>query len=348
MDNRLKNLPTSIWQKITLIDELKGRWVGGAQLNPQALNRLKQFVLVTSTGASTRIEGSQLSDKEVEKFMKGLAIQRFSDRDKQEVQGYYELLANVFNSWEELHFSESLTKSFHQELLKYVEKDQLHRGEYKKQENKVIMIDKAGQSVGVLFDTTPAYLTPKEMQELIEWTNGARQNQIHHPLLVIAGFLIQFLQIHPFQDGNGRLSRILTNLLLLQAGYVYMPYVSHEKLIEDNKPDYYMALRQSQKTFKTDKTTIMPWLEFFLEMVYRQTKMAVELLSTENIEKLLSPTQLKAWEYLQKRSEVTPKELSEKLKIPRPTINQVLSKLIDLKKIERLGQGRSTRYRKKN
>lgn len=347
MDNRLKNLPTSIWQKITLIDELKGRWVGGAQLNLQALSRLKQFVLVTSTGASTRIEGSRLSDKEVEKFMKGLAIQRFSDRDKQEVQGYYELLVNVFNSWEELHFSEGLIKHFHRELLKYVDKDQLHRGEYKKQENKVVMIDKAGQSAGVLFDTTPAYLTPKEMQELIDWTNKVKQNNTYHPLLIIAGFVVQFLQIHPFQDGNGRISRILTNLLMLQAGYDYMPYVSHEKLIEENKPDYYMALRQSQKTLKTDRVTIMPWLEFFLEIVYRQTKMAVELLSTENIEKMLSPTQLKAWEYLQKRLEVTPRELSEKLKIPRPTVNQVLSKLIELKKIERLGQGRSTRYRKK-
>jgi len=137
MDNRLKNLPDSIWQKIALIDEFKGRWVGGAQLNLQALSRLKQFVLVTSTGASTRIEGSRLSDKEVEKLMKGLAIQRFSDRDKQEVQGYYKLLANVFNSWEDLHFSESLIKHFHSELLKYVDKDQLHRGEYKKQENMV-------------------------------------------------------------------------------------------------------------------------------------------------------------------------------------------------------------------
>lgn len=347
MDNRLKNLPASIWQKITLIDELKGRWVGGAQLNPQALSRLKQFVLVTSTGASTRIEGSRLSDKEVEKFMKGLAIQRFSDRDKQEVQGYYGLLANVFNSWDELHFSESLIKHFHKELLKYVDKDQLHRGEYKKQENKVMVIDSAGQSVGILFDTTPAYLTPKEMQELVEWISRVKQSRAYHPLLIIGGFLVQFLQIHPFQDGNGRISRILTNLLMLQAGYAYMPYVSHEKLIEDNKPDYYMALRQSQKTFKTNKATIMPWLEFFLEIIYRQTKMAVELLSTENIEKMLSPTQLKAWGYMQKKLEVTPKELSEELKIPRPTVNQVLSKLIELKKIERLGQGRSTRYRKK-
>lgn len=343
----LAGLPPPVWQKIVKIDELKGRWHGGARLNPQALNRLKQFVLITSTGASTRIEGAKLSDEEIEKMMRGIAIKRFSDRDQQEVKGYYELLANVFNSWEDLYFSEGLIKHWHRELLKYVDKDRLHRGEYKRQENKVMMIDKAGQSVGILFDTTPAYLTPKNMQELVERTKTNLQDKSSHPLLVIGSFLVQFLQIHPFADGNGRLSRVLTNLLMLQAGYAYMPYVSHEKLIEDNKPDYYLALRQSQKTLKTNKATIIPWLEFFLEIVYQQAKLAVALLSPENIEKLLSPIQLKAWKYLQEKPEVTPKELSEKLTIPRPTVNQVLNKLLSLKKIERLGQGRSTRYRKK-
>ncbi len=345
LDQRLKDLPTSVWQKIAQIDELKGQWIGGVKLGPQVLGRLKKFVLVTSTGASTRIEGARLSDEDVEKLMRGIAIQQFSDRDKQEVQGYYELLNNVFDSWDRLRFTESLIKHFHRELLKYVEKDSRHLGDYKKQENKVHMIDEAGQSVGILFDTTPAYLTPKEMQELVEWTQSAIDNQRYHPLLIIANFLVQFLQIHPFQDGNGRLSRILTNLQMLQAGYAYMPYSSHEKIIEDNKPEYYLALRQSQTTFKTDHETIVPWLEFFLDVTLHQSKMALDLFSEENVEKLLSPRQLEVWQYMQDAIEVTPKELSEKLGIPRPTINQVLGRLLDLKKIERLGLGRGTRYR---
>jgi Fic family protein len=159
--------------------------------------------------------------------------------------------------------------------------------------------------------------------------------------------LVQFLQIHPFQDGNGRLSRILTNLLMLQAGYAYMPYASHEKIIEDNKPEYYLALRQSQKTFNTKRETILPWLEFFLDILYKQAQIALELLSDANIEKLLSPRQLEVWKYMLATQEVTPKELSENLDIPRPTINQVLNKLISLRKIERLGLGRGTRYRVK-
>ena len=345
LDQRLKDLPTSVWQKIARIDELKGQWIGGVKLGPQVLGRLKKSVLVTSTGASTRIEGASLSDEDVEKLMRGIGLQQFSDRDKQEVQGYYELLNNVFDSWDRLRFSESLIKHFHQELLKYVDKDIRHRGDYKKQENKVYMIDEAGQSVGILFDTTPAYLTPKETQELVEWTQITIDNQRHHPLLIIANFLVQFLQIHPFQDGNGRLSRILTNLLMLQAGYAYMPYVSHEKIIEDNKPEYYLALRQSQKTFNTDHETIVPWLEFFSDITLHQSKMALELFSDENIERLLSPRQLEVWQYMREAIEVTPRELSEKLGIPRPTINQVLNKLLDLKKIERLGLGRGTRYR---
>lgn len=345
LDQRLNDLPNSVWQKIAQIDQLKGQWIGGVKLGPQVLGRLKKSVLVTSTGASTRIEGAMLSDEDVEKLMRGIAIQQFSDRDKQEVRGYYELLNNVFDAWERLRFSEGLIKHFHRELLKYVEKNARHRGDYKQRENKVHMIDEAGRSVGILFDTTPAYLTPKEMNELVEWTQYAIENQSYHPLLITANFLVQFLQIHPFQDGNGRISRILTNLLLLKAGYAYMPYASHEKIVEDNKPEYYLALRQSQKSFNTDQETIVPWLSFFLEVTLEQSRKALELFSEENVEKLLSPRQLEVWEYMQEVREATPRELSEQLGIPRPTINQVLNKLLDLKKIERLGLGRATRYR---
>lgn len=345
-DKRIQHIPTEIWSKITQIDELKGQWIAGAKLSPQVLGRLKRSVLITSTGASTRIEGARLSDEDVEKMMRGIGIQKFTDRDKQEVKGYYELLENVFNSWKSVKFSESTIKHFHKELLKYVEKDKLHRGEYKRTENKVEMIDATSKSIGILFDTTPAYLTPKEMQELVEWAREALAEKKYHPLLIVGNFLVEFLQIHPFQDGNGRLSRILTNLLLLKEGYLYMPYASHEKLIEDNKPDYYVALRKSQKTFKKGHDDITPWLDFFLSIFLKQSKMAVELLSKENIEKVLSPKQLAVWEYLETVDEAAPAEIAKKAKVARPTVNQALDKLLRLKRVERIGLGRSTRYRK--
>ena len=346
LDKRIKNIPSEIWLKINTIEALNGQWISGARLDPQALGRLKRSVLITSTGASTRIEGAKLSDEDIEGMMRGLSVQRFTDRDVQEVKGYYELLNNVFDSWKHIKFNESTIKHFHKELLKYVDKDEKHRGEYKKQENKVQMINENGQSIGVLFDTTPAYLTPKEMQESVEWTIGALENKSYHPLLTIGNFLVEFLNIHPFVDGNGRISRIVTNLLLLKSGYEYMPYISHEKLVEDNKAEYYIALRRSQKTIKKKSENITPWLNFFFDILLEQSKRAVELLSKENIEKLLSPKQLAVWNYIVTVPEATPAEISKHANVARPTINQALDKLLRLKKIERIGLGRTTRYKK--
>jgi Fic family protein len=346
LDQRLQQIPAEIWSKIAKIDELKGQWIAGAQLSPQILGRLKRSVLITSTGASTRIEGAKLSDEDVEKLMLGIDIQKFTDRDKQEVKGYYELLENVFNSWKSLQFNENTIKHFHKELLKYVKKDEIHRGDYKKTENQVQMINATGESVGILFDTTRAYLTPKEMQELVEWTQNAFKQEKYHPLLIIGNFLAEFLQIHPFQDGNGRVSRILTNLLLLKEGYLYMPYVSHEKLVEDNKPEYYIALRKAQKTFKTNKENIATWLDFFLTIFLEQSGMAINLLSKENIEKLFTLKQLAVWEYLHEAEQATPRAISANTNIAYSTVRQAIDKLMRLKKIERVGQGRSTSYRK--
>ena len=347
-NHRFQNIPTSIWEKIAQIENFKGQWISGAKLSPQVLVRLKKSVLVTSTGASTRIEGSKLSDEEVEKLMKGLLVQRFSDRDVQEVQGYYELLQDVFDSWKQIQLTENNIKNLHHQMLKYADKDQLHRGAYKKKENKVHMINEVGESIGILFDTTEAFLTPKQMQELVEWTNEALDQNTFHPLLIVGHFIVEFLHIHPFEDGNGRISRILTNLLLLQTNFAYMPYVSHEKLVEANKADYYLALRKTQNTLrkKHNEQDIIPWLEFFLTMVLEQSAQALELLSSTNLEKLLTAKQLTVWEYVQSVAYTSPREISEHTGIAYATVRQSIEKLLKLKKIERLGQGRGTVYRK--
>ncbi|HEY3275020.1 MAG TPA: Fic family protein [Syntrophorhabdaceae bacterium] len=345
-DKRLSRLPSEVLSKIARIDEIKGRWIGGLQINPQTLGRLKRSVLVTSTGASTRIEGVKLTDKEIEKLMQGVTTKKFTDRDSQEVQGYYELLHNVFDPWKSIKFSESTVKHFHNQLLKYVGKDQRHRGDYKKIENTVEMFDQNGKSIGIVFEPTKAFLTPKEMQELMDWAEQALEAKKYHPLLVIGNFLVEFLNIHPFQDGNGRVSRILTNLLLLKEGYAFIPYVSHEKLIEDNKNNYYLALVKSQKTFGKKTENIFPWLNFFLDMLLKQSEMAITLLEGEDVEKLFSPKQLEVWNYLQKVPEATPLEICRETKIVRPTVLQALKRLVTLRKIERIGMGRGTRYRK--
>lgn len=346
IDKRMKNLPQRVWTLIGQIDEIKGRWVGGATLNPQALGRLKRSVLVTSTGASTRIEGVRLADEDVERLMRGITMTAFADRDKQEVQGYYELLENVFDSWKHIPLTESSIKHMHKELLKHVEKDERHRGEYKKMENSVAMFDDAGRSLGVVFETTPAYLTPPQMQELVDRTIKAIDLGAAHPLLIIGNFLVEFLAIHPFQDGNGRLSRILTNLLMLRAGYAYVPYASHEKLVEERKSEYYVALRRSQKSLGTTKENVSPWIEFFLTVSLEQARTAIELLSQENIEKILSPKQLAVWRYLDRAGLATPGEIAHVTGVVRVTVSQALDVLMRLKKVERIGQGRTTRYKR--
>ncbi len=343
-DKRLGSIPSEIVTKIARIDELKGQWSASVNLSPYLLGRLKRSVLITSTGASTRIEGAKLSDENVEKLMQGIAMQKFADSDLQEVRGYYELLQNVFEAWDTIKFSENTIKHFHQELLKYVEKDRLHRGKYKSRENQVEMIDEKGRRIGILFKTTPAYLTPKYMQELAEWTTQALEKK-YHPLLLIANFLVEFLNIHPFEDGNGRLSRILTNLFLLKSGYLYMLYVSHEKLIEDKKPAYYIALRKSQKNFGTKEENIIDWLNFFLDIILIQAKEAINLVSSENIETILSSKQLAVWNYLQSVAEVTPQEIANKTGVARSTVNKAVLKLLTLKKISRFGLARSVRYK---
>jgi Fic family protein len=346
LDKRLSHIPSEVLSKIAKIDEIKGRWIGGLQINPQTSGRLKRSVLVISTGASTRIEGAKLTDKEIEKLMQGVTTKKFTDRDSQEVQGYYEMLHNVFDSWKSIKFSENTVKHFHNQLLKYVEKYQRHRGDYKKTENTVEMFDQNGKSVGIVFDPTKAYLTPKKMQELMEWAMQALEEKKYHPLLIIGNFLVEFLKIHPFQDGNGRVSRILTNLLLLKEGYAFMPYVSHEKIVEDNKNNYYLALVKSQKSFNKKTENIFPWLNFFLDILLKQSEMALKLLGSENVEKLLSPKQLEVWNYLQRFPETTPLEICRETKIVKPTVLQSLNRLLTLKKIERIGMGRGTRYRK--
>ncbi|MBA4391246.1 MAG: Fic family protein [Syntrophus sp. (in: bacteria)] len=345
-NKRLSHIPSEVLSKIARIDEIKGRWIGGLQVNPQTLGRLKRSVLVTSTGSSTRIEGANLTDKEIEKLMQGVTTKKFTDRDSQEVQGYYELLHNVFDSWKSIKFSENTVKHFHNQLLKYVGKDQRHKGDYKKTENAVEMLDQNGKSVGIVFEPTKAYLTPKEMQELMDWTVEAFEEKKYHPLLIIGNFLVEFLKIHPFQDGNGRVSRILTNLLLLKEGYVFMPYVSHEKLVEDNKNNYYLAIVKSQKSFGKKTENVFPWFNFFLDILLKQSEMAIKLLESEDVEKLFSPKQLEVWNYLQKVPEAGTLEICRETKILKPTVVQALNRLMTLKKIERIGMGRGTRYRK--
>ncbi len=343
-DRRIRTLEPHIVASLAAIDEVKGQFKAGLRMTPKAITSLKKSVLVTSAGASTRIEGAKLNDEEVEKVMRGLSVSRFSDRDSQEVQGYLETLQNVFDNYDILPFRESLILSLHKELLKYSTKDELHLGRYKKKENTVGVLGPNSSIVRIMFETTKAYLTPIEMRELVEWTAAALQENRFHPLLIIANFIVEFLKIHPFEDGNGRLSRVLTNLLMLRAGYTFVHYVSHEQLVEKRKDEYYIALRKSQETFGTNKETIAPWLNFFLSVIKEQAKKAVAYLEEGKLEDILSPKQYKVWMYISNIGEASPGDIADATRVVMPTVRQALNRLLKLGKIKRIGQGPGTRY----
>ena len=343
-DYRIKSPAPHIVGLLAQIDEVKGQFKVGLRMTPQAITNLKKSTLITSAGASTRIEGAKLTDKEVQKIMQGLAVSKFADRDSQEVQGYLETLQNVFDHYQTLPLRESIIMSLHKELLKYSTKDELQRGKYKQDENTVGVLGPDGKVAKIMFETTKAYLTPKEMLELVEWTDEALKNNRFHPLLVIANFIVEFLKIHPFEDGNGRLSRVLTNLLLLRSGYVFMQYISHEQLIEKRKDEYYIALRKSQETFKTNHETIEPWLNFFTLIVKEQATRALVYLEEEKVEDTLSPKQYEVWKYISSVKETSPAEIVKETGIVLSTVRQALNRLIKLGEIKRTGRGPATKY----
>jgi Fic family protein len=343
-DHRIKNPEPHIVSFLTTIDEIRGVFRVGLRMTPQAITSLRKSVLVTSAGASTRIEGSKLSDDEVKKIMQGLSLSKFADRDSQEVQGYLEVLQNVFDSFQTLPLRESTIQSLHKELLKYSSKDDLHRGEYKQKENIVGIVDESGKVAKIMFETTPAWQTPKEMTELVEWTHEALEKERFHPLLIIANFIVEFLKIHPFEDGNGRLSRVLTNLLLLRSGYPFVQYASHEQIVERRKDEYYLALRRSQETFNTESDTIVPWLNFFLGVVKEQATKSLELVNEDTHDDTLSPKQNEVWEYFSNVAEASPSEIAEATGILIPTVRKALERLVEVGKIKRVGRGRGTRY----
>ncbi len=344
-DQRISNPEPHIVGILAEIDGIRGEFKSGLRMTPQAITSLKRSVLVTSAGASTRIEGAKLSDEEVEKVMQGLTASKLAERDYQEVQGYLEVLQNIFDGYKTLPLREGVIQSLHKELLKYSEKDKLHRGKYKQEENLVGVLAPDGKTIAqVIFNASPAWSTPAEMADLIAWTYDALEENRFHPLLVISNFLVEFLKIHPFKDGNGRLSRILTNLLLLRSGYQFTFYISHDQIIERRKDEYYMALRKSQETFGTEKDTIAPWLNFFLSVVREQATKALVYLEEEKVEDTLSPKQYEVWKYISGVGDASRGDIGKATGIAEATINQSIDRLIELGKVKRVGRGRGTRY----
>ena len=339
------HITPEILSLIARIDEFKGAWRALGTLAPERLLALRRVATIESIGSSTRIEGSKLTDREVERLLSNLAIKSFESRDEQEVAGYAELMDLVFSSWQDIPFNENHIKQLHQVLLRHSEKDARHRGQYKTNSNSVAAFDENGIQIGIVFETATPFDTSRLMAELVSWVNDERGKRHLHPLLIIAIFVVVFLEIHPFKDGNGRLSRGLTTLLLIHAGYAYVPFSSLESVIELNKEAYYLALRQTQGTIRTEEPNWQPWLVFFLQSLAEQVRRLEKKVLREKIVLAALPElSLQIVEFAREHGRITMMDAIKLTGTSRNTLKQHFRDLTQRNHLEQHGSGRGVWY----
>ena len=333
---------------IASIDEFKGAWRALGTLAPDRLSALRRVATIESIGSSTRIEGSRLSDREVEHLLSNPQIKSFATRDEQEVAGYAEVMELVFSSWRDIPLTENHIKQLHRDLLTYSEKDAWHRGNYKTSTNSVVAFDEDGKQLGVVFATAAPFDTPMLMTELVGWFNEETESAQLHPLLLIGMWVVVFLQIHPFQDGNGRLSHVLTTLLLLRAGYAYVPYSSLESVVERSKEAYYLALRQTQGTIRSEEPNWQPWLEFFLRALSEQVRRLNRKVEREKLVLAALPElSFQIVEFAREHGRITMGDAIRLTGGNRNTLKQHFRALVERGHLELHGGGRGVWYQLK-
>lgn len=344
-DTQTVQITPAVLKLIAGIDEFKGAWRALGSLAPDRLSALRRVATIESIGSSTRIEGSKLSDRDVERLLSNLQIKSFTTRDEQEVAGYAEVMELVFSSSQDIALTENHIKQLHRDVLTYSEKDAWHRGNYKTSTNSVVAFDEDGKPLGVVFETATPFDTPRLMSELVSWFNEERAAARLHPLLLIGIWVVVFLEIHPFQDGNGRLSRVLTTLLLLQAGYAYVPYSSLESVIELNKEAYYLALRQTQGTIRTASPNWQPWLMFFLQALAEQVSRLNRKVEREKIVLAVLPKlSLQIVEFAREHGRITMGEAMRLTGGNRNTLKQHFRALVERGQLVQRGAGRGVWY----
>lgn len=333
-------------RRIAGIDEFKGRWTALGNLAPERLSALRRIATIESIGSSTRIEGVRLTDDEIEKLLSGPEIRSFRSRDEQEVAGYAELMELIFDSYRDMSPTENHVLQLHGVLLKYSVKDARHRGHYKSLPSNVEAFDENGRSLGVIFETASPFETPRLMRELVDWTRTALETAEHHALLVISVFVVRFLAIHPFQDGNGRLSRALSTLLLLRGGYDYVPYSSLERIVEDNKDEYYRALRRAQATLDGDESGLHEWISFFIGCLVKQKDVLARKIEQEHLMTPLAPLSQELLGIVDSHGRITVRQAVALTGANRNTIKHHLRQLVTAGRLVQHGVGRGVWYAK--
>jgi Fic family protein len=332
-------------QQLSVLDTYRGSWKVRESQHGQYLKELRKIATIESTGSSTRIEGARLTDQEVEKLMSSIKIQKFESRDQQEVAGYYDALEVILNNYADIEISERYIHQLHGILLKHCEKDQAHRGKYKTSTNKVVANYPDGTQK-VLFDPTPPHLVQPELQQLLQWLDERMEMRDMHPLVITAGFVYEFLSIHPYNDGNGRLSRLLTTLLLMKQDYRFIQYLSFENVIEARKEEYYRVLMHGQKDRYKEGERINAWVLFFTQSLVNLTqKLEVKYDTYSKLKTALNKRQQEVLDFIQKNEPAQIGDIQMALELySRNTLKKDLYYLVQEGLLLKTGDRRGTRY----
>jgi Fic family protein len=326
-------------QELNQLDRFDAKWPAIERREQKTLKELKSIATVRSIGASTRIEGSQLSDTEVELLIHNLDISKLTERDEQEVAGYYDTLNLITESYRDIYVSESAIKHLHNSLMKHSKKDSYHKGDYKITPNRVERTEADGSKTTIFETTKPGWVTRDAMEKLINWYNN---DSTTHPLIRAAIFVYEFLSIHPFQDGNGRLSRLLTTLLLMKSGYVWIEYVSFEHEIEYRKKEYYKKLMDAQRSRPDENIT--EWVYFFLDCLKNIQQQLLQKLKEKERRESIGLREQQVYTVVENHPGISSGEIAEKLKIPPSTIKRILAGLVAARNLIVHGAGRGTTY----
>lgn len=348
ISNKIAFQPTifqEIIQKLSQVDLFKGKWELIENKEKRYLKELREIATIQSIGSSTRIEGATLTDDEVKQLLKSVQINKLDEREEQEVVGYYEALELILENYNEIELSERYLHQLHSILLKYSSKDQRHKGQYKSLSNQVVANYPDGEQK-IIFKTTEPHLTASEMQKLIEWTTNQLEERKLHPALITSIFVYEFLSIHPYQDGNGRLSRLLTTLLLLKQDYNFIEYVSFEHEIENRKDMYYRVLMETQKVRGTDEEILDKWVIFFLDCLINLTsKLNTKYQTYNKLKVSTNKRQKEVIAYINEHRTIQVMDLANGLsQYSRNTLKKDLQYLVKEGLILTTGSGRGVRY----
>lgn len=333
-----KMLTSDIVLYLTRIHEYRGMYAKG-RIQDEMLSELVEIARIQSTEASNRIEGIITTDERLRKIVHEKTIPK--TRNEKEIAGYRDVLATIHESYDYIPITSNMILQLHRDLYKFSGNG--HGGSFKSTDN-VIAEKLPDGTKKVRFQPVPAWETSESIDNLCNTFKEALSLQTMDVLLLLPMFILDFLCIHPFDDGNGRMSRLLTLLILYRSGYFVGQYISIEKLISDTKEDYYEVLQASSWGWHEEKNDYAPFVRYMLGIViaaYREFGDRVELLTDKTISKSDRITEIIKKSY----GKITKSEIAKQCpEISQTTIQRALNELVKSSQIIKIGGGRYTSY----